>query len=94
MNGHLTRIHLDGCGGHAGTDGIVVEDRHCVFLATFQGADRAVVLVDNVAAEEAILCVYEGGRERGHVWLTLPCNQSSVGLTVQGGSDVVRWTCG
>ena len=72
----------------------MVEDGHGVHLATFQVADGAVVLVEHVAAEQAVLCVFEGGREGVHVWLALPCDQSCVGLAVQGGYYLVRWTCG
>ena len=84
---------MDGGGGHALADAVVVEDGHGIDLATLQLADGAVV-IHGAAAQQPVLAVHQGSGERGHVRLAAPRHQRRVGLAVQSGVHVVRRTRG
>lgn len=88
----LTRLHVDGHRRHAGAHAIMVTDSDSVELATFQ-VGYAAVGVSGAAAEKSLFFVHNGGSEGVHSGLATPRNQSFVGCTVQGGSNLI-WRAG
>lgn len=84
-----TRLHVDGLRGHAGAHAIMVADSDSVELATFQVLYPAAG-VSGAAAEKSLIFIHNAGSVGVHSGLSMPRNQSLIGCTVQGGSDVIR----
>lgn len=84
-----TRLHVDGLRGHAGAHAIMVADSDSVELATFQVLYPAAG-VSGAAAEKSLIFIHNAGCVGVHSGLSMPRNQSLIGCTVQGGSDVIR----
>lgn len=85
----LTRLHVDGFRGHAGTDAIMVAHSDSVELATFQVGYPAAGC-SGAAAEKSFIFIHNGGSVRVHVILSTPQNHGLIGCTVQGGRDLIR----
>lgn len=85
-----TRLHVEGLRGHAGAHAIMVADGDSVELATFQVRYPAGG-IGGAAAEKSLIFIHNGGGEGVYLRLATPRNQSLIGSTVQGGSNVTWW---
>lgn len=71
----------------------MVTDGDSVELATFQ-VGYAAACISGAAAEKSLFFVHDGGGVGVHSGLATPRNQSLIGCTVQGGSNLIRWASG
>ena len=90
--GVSTRFHVDGLRGNAGAHAIMVADSDGEELATSQ-VRYAAAGVGGAAAEKPLFFIHNGGSVGVDFRLTTPRNQSLIGYTVHGGSNLIWWTC-